>query len=183
MKGTVLGFGLLSGFILAALTGIMVPLCMNGTLSYENSELLGYTMMLLAFIAVFFGVRSYRQNVAGGSLTFGRAFQVGILITLVTCAVYVIGWEIVYHTMVPDFADKYAAKMIEKVKASGAPAARVAEEEAKMADFKRLYANPFINVGMTFLEVFPVGLVVTLVSAAILRRKAAPPPRDAAAVA
>ena len=171
MKNTVIKYGLISGVILATLTAIMMPLCMNGTIEMQNSQVLGYTMMALAFIAVFLGIRSYRDRQNGGVITFGKAFQVGILITLVTCAVYVIGWEIVYWGFIPDFGDKFAAFTIEKMKAEGASAAAVAKAQTDMARFAELYRNPFFNVAVTFIEVFPVGLVVTLVSAAILRKK------------
>jgi hypothetical protein len=184
MKKIVLTFGLISGAILAAMTAIMLPLSMSGRIDFDQSEIVGYTAMVLSFLLVFFGIRSYRENVGGGTITFGKAFQVGILITLVSCAVYVISWEIVYFNFVPDFADKYAAFTIEKLRQDGATAAAIAAAEKKMADFKELYANPLINVGITFLEVFPVGLIVTLVSAAILRRKPTPDaPSRAAALA
>jgi len=183
MKKIVLTFGLISGAILAAMTAIMLPLSMSGKIDFEKSEIVGYTAMVLSFLLVFFGIRSYRENVGGGTITFGKAFRVGILITLVACAVYVISWEIVYFNFVPDFADKYAAYSIEKMRQEGATAAAIAAAEKKMADFKELYANPLINVGITFLEVFPVGLIVTLISAAILRRKPGPGTASAAAMA
>lgn len=171
MKNIVLKFGLISGAILAAMTSIMVPLCMNGTLPFESSELLGYSIMVLSFIAVFFGIRTYRENVGNGTITFGRAFKVGILMTLITCAVYVTAWEIVYWNFLPDFGERYAALSTERLRAGGASAAEVAEHQRRMAQFQEWYKNPFFNVGMTFLEVFPVGLLVTLISAAILRKK------------
>lgn len=171
MKRLVLKYGLISGVILATLTAIMLPLCMNRTIDMRSSQLIGYTSMALSFIAVFFGIRAYRDGQNGGTITFGQAFKVGILITLVTCAVYVIGWEIVYWGFLPDFGDKYAALMLEEMKADGATPAALAEATANMEKFKVWYRNPFFNVGMTFLEVFPVGLIVTLVSAAILRRR------------
>ena len=179
MKKIVLTFGLISGGILAAMMAWMVPACMNGHVDLTTSALLGYTTMVLAFLAVFFGIRSYRDKTGDGTITFGRAFKVGILITLVACAIYVTAWEIIYFNFVPDFADKYAALSLDKMRASGASAAEIAEAEKKMADFKRLYPNPLFNIGMTFLEIFPVGLIVTLVSAAILRRKPTPGIRPA----
>jgi hypothetical protein len=185
MKRIVLKFGVISGGILAALTAMTLPLseCFNGPLSSASSELVGYTIMVLSFVCVFFGVKSYRETVGSGAITFGRAFGVGILITLMTCAVYVVGWEIIYWGFIPDFGDKYAAIVLEKLRASGASPGKLAAETAKMARFKELYRNPFFNVGMTFVEVFPVGLIVTLVSAGILRRSAPPaqPQRVAAA--
>jgi hypothetical protein len=157
------------------MTAIMVPLCMNGTMDFSNSELIGYTSMVLAFISVFLGIRSYREK-AGGSITVGRAFKVGILITLVTCAVYVIGWEIVYWGFIPDFGDKYAALTLDNLRKEGATPQKIAAAEKQMASFKEWYRNPILNVGVTFLEIFPGGLIVTLVSAAILRRNEAVAP-------
>lgn len=83
-------------------------------------------------------------------------------------------WEIVYFNFVPDFGEKYAAHVIKKMQTDGATAAAVATKQQELIKFGKLYKNPLINAGMTFMEVFPVGLIVTLVSAAILRRRYAP---------
>jgi hypothetical protein len=175
LKKIVLTFGLISGAIVAALMAITVPLCMNGHVGFDKSEIIGYSSMVLAFLMVFFGIRSYRDNVGGGRITFGKAFQVGILITLISCVVYVVTWEIVYFNFIPGFVDSYAAHTLQKMREHGDSAAAIAEKVKEMAQFKKLYANPFYNVGMTFMEIFPVGLIMTLVSAGILRRRVAPP--------
>ena len=166
MKRVVLTYGLLSGAVVAVLASI------NLLVIKSHSEVLGYTTMVLAFLLVFFGVRSYRDHEGGGTITFGRAFAVGILIALITCAVYVISCEIIYFNFMPDFVEKYSAEMIHRAQARGASAAEVARLEARMKSFAEMYRNPLINVGMTFMEIFPVGLIMTLVSAAILRRRA-----------
>ena len=171
MRKIVLTYGLIAGAALAAMTAISIPLLMKGTLDMSNSQVIGFTSMFLAFLAVFFGIRSYRDK-TGGAITFGQAFKVGILITLITCAVYVINWEIVYWGgFVPDFEDKYAAITLDELRKEGAPPEKIAATEKQMASFKEWYRNPLLNVAITFLEIFPVGLIVTLVSAAILRRK------------
>lgn len=168
MKKLVLKYGLGSGAILATMVAVMVPLCM--TASIDQGELVGYSAMVLAFLLVFFGIRSYREA-AGGAISFGKAFQVGILITVVASAVYVVSWEIVYFNFFPDFLDQYQSNLLEKMRAQGETAAAIEAARVEMAEFAKLYANPLFNVGVTFLEVFPVGLIVTLVSAAILRRR------------
>lgn len=183
MKRIVLTFGLISGGILSAVMAISLPLLMNGTIGFENGEVVGYSSMLLSFLAIFFGIRSYREKNGGGTITFGKAFKVGILITLIACSMYVITWEIIYFNFAPDFADKYAAFTIDKMRADGASSAEIVAAQKKMADFKEWYANPLLNIGITFLEVFPIGLIVTLVSAAILRRKPAPGMHASAAAA
>lgn len=174
MQKIVLRFGLASGLILIALSAVMMPLCMTGTINFDYGETLGYSSMVLSFLLVFFGVRSYRDNIAAGTIGFGKAFQVGLLITLVTCAMYVIAWEITYYNFLPDFLDQYNAHALAKMRAAGESEAAIREATAKMADFAKLYANPLFNVAITFMEVFPVGLIVTLVSAAILRRRPDP---------
>ena len=184
MKRIVLTRGLAAGAILAALMLTTVPLCLNGTIDFSKSELLGYSSMVLSFLLVFFGIRSYRQEVGGGAISFGKAFQVGILITVITCLIYVLCWEIVYWGFWPGFLDQLNAHQIEKMRADGESAAAIEAMRANMATFARLYRNPLFNVAITFLEAFPVGLIVTLVSALILRRRAAPgAPARAAALA
>ncbi len=171
MKNIVLTFGVISGLIIATLGAILLPLYVHGTMDFENSEILGYSSMVLSFLLVFFGIRRYRDTVGGGTITFGRAFKVGILITLIACAFYIVAWEIVYFNFMPDFVDRYAARSLEKMRENGESAAAIAEATKKMAQFKEWYANPLLNVLMTFMEIFPVGLIVTLISAGILRRK------------
>jgi hypothetical protein len=172
MKRTVLTFGLISGAISAAMMLATLPLA--DKIGFDKGEILGYTTIVLSALMIFFGVRSYRENVAGGRLTFGRGFAVGILITLISSACYVGTWEIVYFKLMPGFADKYAAHMVERAKASGANQQKIEETERRASQFKVMYDKPLINVAMTFMEVFPIGLVVTLASAGILRKKPDP---------
>ena len=169
MKKTVLTFGLIGGAVMAAMMFATLPFI--DRIGFDRGEIVGYTTMILAFLLVFFGVRSYRENVGGGHITFGRAFAVGILITLVVCLCYVVAWEILYFKFMPDFADKYANYMVEKVKATGASQQVIDAKLEEMKSFKTMYDNPFINSAITFVEPFPVGLIVTLISAAFLRKK------------
>jgi len=171
MKKTVLTFGILSGLILAVTMIATVPFLHK--VSEDKGLIIGYTTMVMAGLLVFFGIRSYRENVSGGKLTFGRAFAVGLLISLLSCCFYVGTWEIIYFKFMPDFAEKYASQMVEHAKASGASGQKLDETARQAEQFARNYHNPAYNVGMTFLEVFPVFLAITLLSAAILRKKPA----------
>jgi Protein of unknown function (DUF4199) len=173
MKKTVLTFGLISGGVSAAMMLMTVPFA--DRIGWEKGEILGYTGIVLSALMVFFGVRSYRENVGAGRITFGRGFAVGILITLISSACYVGTWEIVYYKFMPDFVDKYAAHMVEHAKVSGASQQKMDETARQAEQFKKMYANPAINVAMTFMEVFPIGLVVTGITAGILRKKVAAP--------
>src|SRR5262245_15135218 len=176
MKKTVLTFGLIGGAIIAAMMFATLPFI--DKIGSDKGLIVGYTTMILAFLLVFFGVRSYRENVGRGKITFGRAFAVGILITLVVCVCYVVAWEILYFKFMPDFADKYASYAVEKVRASGASQQVIDAKLQEMESFKAMYDNPFFNVAMTFVEPFPVGLIVTLISAAFLRKKSIAATRD-----
>jgi len=176
MKRIVITFGLISGAISSAMMFLTLPFINNGKVNFENGEVIGYTAIFLSFLLVFFGIRSYREN-NGGTITFGRAFAVGLLITLISCVFYVASWEVIYFKFMPDFADKFSSAAIAKMRAKGASDAAIAAKKKEMAGMKAMYDNPLTNAAVTFLEPFPMGLVVTLVSAGILRRRerGAPP--------
>jgi Protein of unknown function (DUF4199) len=175
MKKTILKFGLISGL----LSSVM----MLATAPFEDkigSYYLGYTLIILSFLLVYFGIRSYRDNVGDGQITFTQGFAVGISITLISCLFYVLTWEILYFTVLHDFMDKYNAHIIEKARAAGASAAALQAQLQELKKFKDKYENPLFNSAMTFLEPFPVGLGITLISAAVLRKKARSQPAQSA---
>ena len=166
MKKTVLTYGLISGAIAAVLMLAHVPFMDGGS----KGLIVGYTGIVLSALLILFGVRSYRENVGNGKISFGRGFAVGILIALISAACYVVAWEVVYYTS-PGIADHVFDKQVEELKATGAPQEKIDETAKEVESFKKLYANPFVNVAFTFIEPFPVGLLMTLISAVILRRK------------
>jgi hypothetical protein len=178
MKKTILTFGLLSGAVSSAMMLMTMPFM--DRIGFDRGYYVGYTSIVLSFLLVFFGIRSYRDNFGGGQITFGKAFMIGLGITVISCFCYVITWEALYFTVLHDFTDKYAAYVINKARTSGATDAVIMEKAKEMADFKRMYANPLINVAFTFIEPFPIGLLMTLLSAALLRKKSS---RPSAAVA
>jgi hypothetical protein len=169
MKKTILTFGLISGAISSLMMVATVPFA--DRIGFDKGAVIGYTSIVLSFLLVFFGIRSYRDNAGNGQITFSRAFAVGISITVISCVCYVVTWEILYYNFLPDFMDKYGAHMIEKAKASGASAAAVQVQVEQVKKYKEMYANPLLNAALTFVEPFPIGLVITLISAAVLRRK------------
>lgn len=169
MRKIVLTFGLIAGAILAAMMFITHPF--RDQIGLDRAAIVGYTTMVAAFLMVFIGVKSYRDNVAGGTVTFWKALQVGLLISLVATTCYVAAWELYYHKVSPDFADQYATYMIDKAKASGATEAELAAKAKEMADFKAMYQNPLANIALTFVEPLPVALLYAFLSAGVLSRK------------
>jgi hypothetical protein len=142
------------------------------TIGFDRGLYVGYTVIVISFLFVYFGIRSYRDNVLDGRISFAKGFQAGILITLISCACYVGAWLFTYQQFFPDFADKYAAYMVEDRRANGASAAEIEKTIEEGEEVKQMLANPFINAAVTFTEPFPVGLLITLISAAVLRTTA-----------
>jgi hypothetical protein len=169
MRKVVLTFGLIGG--------VLSSVMMLGTLPFEHkignerALIVGYTTIVASFLLVYFGIRSYRNNVAGGRISFGRGFAVGILITLITCVFYVATWEVMYHFFMPDFMTEYTAQQLQKFRAAGATEAAVQVKALELQKAAEAYKNPLVNVAETFMEPFPVGLLITLISAAVLRRR------------
>ena len=172
MKKIVLTFGLISGAILSVMMAATMPF--HDKIGPERGMIIGYTTMVLAFLLVFFGIRSYRETIGDGQISFVRALGVGLLIMTIASICYVVTWEIIYFNFLPDFGDKYVAHAIEKARASGKSPAEIEQEVEKMRSMMDLYQkNILFNLAITFLEPLPVGLIMTLISALILRRRKA----------
>src|SRR5262245_7354828 len=173
MKRTVLIFGLISGAISGLMMVITVPFL--DSIGFDRAEVLGYTTIILSFLLVYAGIRSHRDTVGRGSIGFGQAFWIGLLITLVSCLCYVVTWEALYFGVgsMRQFMAKYGEYIVDQARPSGVNPPTIQRQMEEMARYKQLYENPLANAAITFLEPFPIGLVITVISAAILRRKKA----------
>jgi Protein of unknown function (DUF4199) len=168
MRKTILTFGLISGAISSLM--MIATVVFGNRIGFDRGAVIGYTSIVLSFLMVFFGIRSYRDNIDNGQITFWKAFGVGISITLISCVCYVVTWEVIYYNFLPDFWDKYGAHLVEKRRASGASPAAVQAKLQEVERYKEMYKNPLLNAVLTFIEPFPIGFVITLISAAALRR-------------
>ena len=169
MKKTILTYGFISGAFSSLMMIASVPF--EHKIGFDKAEYLGYTLIVLSFLLVFFGIRSYRDNAGNGQIAFAKALAIGLSITLITCVCYVVTWEILYFTVLHNFMNEYSAHMVAKLKASGATAAAIQAQVQQLSKYKEQYENPLFNSAVTFLEPLPVGLVITLLSAAVLRKK------------
>lgn len=170
MKKTIFIFGLISGVLASLLMLAMLPFFKD----FEHGNkgmILGYTAIVLVALLVFFGIRSYRDNYAGGEISFGRGVAIGIGISLISCVLYVASWEVIYFHFMHGSMANYFARLIAKAQASGGSAQEIQAKVAAIRHSQQLYENPVINSLWTFIEPFPVDVAITLISAAILRRK------------
>ena len=170
MKKTVLTYGPIAGVIIVLLMALFFGL-MSKEQDFQMGEVLGYASMIVALSTIFVGIRKYRDDELGGMITFGKAFQVGLLITLVASAIYVAAWMFYSagggaDEMMTTFLDQ----TVEKMKASGATEAEISAKVAEMKQFQEMYKNHIVKIGITFLEIFPVGLIISLIAAALLRK-------------
>ena len=172
MKKTVWTFGLISGALASAMMAATIPF--QDESGFDHSLIVGYTTIVLSFLLIYFGVRSYRDNVGRGTVGFRRALAVGSLIGLVASVCYVATWEVMYFKFMPDFLTKYGAHELEKARAGGASEATLAQKKVELDKFEKMYQNPAINAAVTILEPLPVALLVALVSAGVLSRKKRP---------
>ena len=169
MKKLVLVYGIIAGLIVTGMMAFSTSYyCSKG--DFEGGMIYGYSAMLLSFSMIFVGIKSFRDKHEGGVIRFGKAFKIGLFISLVASTIYVLGWLINYYCFIPDFMDKYAVAMINKAKTSGISGAELAKKTADMAQMKEWYKNPLVVILMTYAEILPVALVVSLISALILKR-------------
>jgi hypothetical protein len=169
MKKNVWKYGLLSGLALAISMAVTVPF--EHRIGARWAMAVGYTIMVLSFLIVFVGVKHYRDSERGGFISFGRAFAAGAMMMLISCLCYVAMWEVMVATVEKNFAHDYTASMVKRAQSSGLQGAALEAKIAEAHKFEVMYSNPLYRMAMTLLEPLPVGIVMALVSAGILRRK------------
>ena len=177
MQKTVWTFGLISGVIVSLFMATsMITVANNPAAKPGESTmmLIGYLGMLIAFSLVFVAVKNVRDKQNNGVISFGKAFGMGLLIVLIASTLYVITWSLVHHYYMPDFMEKYMAAALEKAKATSTP-----EQLQKLTDQMNqqtaLYKNPVFFTLFTYMEIIPVGVVVALLTAFLLKRKSKTP--------
>ncbi|WP_454760953.1 DUF4199 domain-containing protein [Caulobacter segnis] len=163
MKRTILIYGLISGAI------IILGMIATIVLSAKHSLFLGYLIMLVGLSAILLAVKSHRDKALGGVIKFWPAFLIGLGVAVVAGLAYVAIWEGYLAITHYRFMDDYTAQMLAAKKAEGLSGAAYDKLAAEMAQMTKNYANPLYRMPMTFAEIFPVGLLVALVSAALLR--------------
>jgi|JI9StandDraft_2_1071091.scaffolds.fasta_scaffold26155_2 hypothetical protein len=171
MKKIILTYGLIAGAIVGTMLAISIPLYNNGVITIENGQWVGYSIMIIALSLIFFAVKNYRDQHLGGVISFGRAFQVGILVTLVAAIVYAITWEICYHTIAKNFMQLMADSYKKQLEMDFSDAAIIQQKTNEMNQMMEMYKNPAVRFGMTILEILPVGLALSILSAVILKKK------------
>jgi len=170
MKKNVWVFGIISGLVITVMMLYSTAKISRGD-DFKGNEILGYTTMIVAFSFIFVGIKNYRDKYNQGVISFGKAFKIGLLITLVASTMYVAVWLIDYYLFIPDFIDKYTACVMKDTREDGATQAQLDLKATEMARFGEMYKNPLFVVLTTYLEIFPVGLIVSLIAALIIKRK------------
>lgn len=179
MLRTILTYGVIAGIIVAI--PMFAALAVAGPGSWAGSQLVGYGFMLLALSTIFVGVKSYRDSALGGVIKFLPALLIGLGISAVAGVVYVVGWEITLSMTNYAFIGDYSSAAIEAARAKGASPEEIETVAAQMATFGEQYRNPLFRIPITFGEIFPVGVIVSLLSAALLRNSRFLPARSASA--
>lgn len=167
MLRIILIYGVIGGIIVAVPMLVSTFTLTEDTVP-ENAALYGYLSMLLAFTMVFVGIKHYRDKVLGGVIRFLPALGVGLGISAVASLFWVVGWEITLATGF-DFGSAYMDSVVTAAQARGAPAAEIEQIRAETAEFLASYANPLVRLPMSFVEMFPIGVLISLISAAVLR--------------
>jgi len=172
MKKIIIVSGIISGLIVSTFMVCSIAYC-YASQQFEGNMWVGYASMLLAFSLIFIGVKNFRDKYSNGMVSFGKAFKIGLYITLISSTIYVLVWLIDYYVFIPDFMDKYTNHILQEAKANGDNQAEFSSKVTEMSKYKEMYKNPLIVILFTYLEVIPIGAFVSLISALILKKKVA----------
>jgi hypothetical protein len=178
MLRTILKYGAIAGLVVGGFE-VVTFVAFSGLPPLKYGMVIGYTTMLIALSAVFVGIKQHRDVDRGGVIGFWAALGIGLGISFIAGIFYVVAWELVQAMTHMDFAGSYAHAIIEKEKAKGTSPEALAKLSADMEAFKVQYADPLFRLPMTFTEIFPVGVLVSLISAGLLRNSRFLPVRRA----
>jgi hypothetical protein len=167
---TISKYGVLAGAFIALAMQISLQFYKDGT-SYQYAELLGYLTILLGFVLVYIGIKKIRDQRYDGEINFKQAFMVGLKIALVASILYAVLWVVYITIEGNDFMDLYFQRAIEEINAGSESAEEKLRSLEKLARQKKVMMTTWAQAGMAFLEPFPVGVGVSAISAAILRKK------------
>ena len=174
MKKIIWVCGIIAG-IISVSWGVLSAGVLTDSLSLNTRMIFGYATMILGFSLIFVAIKNYRDTYNNGQITFGKALRIGLLITLIASTVYVVVWMIDYSYFVPGYGDKYQAQAIAEMKESGISAAELQTKTAEMASTMAKYKSSFAFRAMfTYLEIVPVGIVMSFIAALILKKKSKP---------
>jgi hypothetical protein len=168
MKRTILVFGLISG----GLVGLF--LAISTMINFKGGAWFGYTTMVIALSLVYVGVRNFRDKFNDGVITFGKALRIALGITLIASTIYVLVWLVEFYFFIPDFMDKYAAALDKEARASGLSPAALQKKLDYIESMRIAYRNPIMVILYTYLEIVPVGIIISLLTALLLKRKRPP---------
>lgn len=169
MRKIVLTFGLIAGAIMSLMLAVTIPF--HDQLGDRAGLVVGYASMIAAFLLIYFGVRTYRDEVAGGLISFGRAFTVGMLIAFVASTLYVATWEVMYTQIGDDFVARYKERQLAAARADGLQGEAFEQKRLEIERDWQLYDNLAVNIAYTYLEPLPPALLMSLISARLLRRR------------
>ena len=176
MQKIAITYGILSGTITIAT--LILGLVVSDGGSFLSSEIFGYLTMIVALSMIFIGIKRYRDQELGGVIRFPPAFAMGLAIAVIAAIIYTFVWELYLMTSGYDFIDSYVNSAIEAKRAAGLSADKLAQEIAALEEMRSDYGKIYIRIPMTFLEIFPVGLIIALLSAALLRNPKILPARQ-----
>ena len=164
MNNITLKNGLFGGLIVSAVM-CFVTYSMKSNPNVEPNMIIGFGSMILAFSFIVFGILQQRKA-NNDVISFGNAFKTGILIAFITSTIYVLVWLIIYYNFFPDFIERYGEMV-----AKNTPTEELAAKQEELEWMKNVYKSPLGIIGMTYVEIFPLGIVFALISALILKKK------------
>lgn len=158
-------YGIISGVLFSASMVAMVNSVYKNP-DAQGSDYVGHLIMIAIFILIFIGVRQHRNKERGGTMTFGQGFKAGLLMSLIASTIYVLTWLVYHYAFIPDFMEVYSAQVL-----SQTPAEELADKTAEIEKYKEWYKNPLFVVLLTYVEILPMGILVSLISALVWKKR------------
>lgn len=171
MKKIIIVYGLIAGVIVGGMLLGSMAYYESNNWNIKNGELIGYSTMVIALSVIFIAIKSVRDNHLNGVITFWKGCQIGLMITLIASVIYAMSWEVSYSRIGNEFVQKMKEKYTAEIQASNLTEEERQAKKAEMDGLWESYKNPIIRFGFTLMEIAPVGIILTLISAGLLKKR------------
>ncbi len=171
MKNIVIIYGVTAGLILSLMVFVIMEISQLKSID-GTGKWIGNVFMITAFSFIYLGIKNFRDKHSGGIINFNRAFRIGLLITLLASVCYSVTWLVYYNFIDSSYIDNSTETFIKQLQSGDIPAVEIENDIKAYRENMDNYKKPGVMAFYTFMEMFPVGLVISILCGFLMRRKA-----------
>lgn len=135
-------------------------------LDQSTNKGLGYVTWIIIIVCLFYAMKSYRDSVNQGTLSYGNAFVIGLLVAIIAGFISSVFTYIQFRFISPEIIDKMLQMTEDKLMSKGMSDDMI----EKSIEMSKKFMTPIIMSIMGFIMTVIIGGILSLIIAAIAKK-------------